>query len=97
MSIPIEIKMIKSEQKEYFLNEGSDPGWYIDQDGDLIFLFDEYSRGNYIAFVIKNSQAACTTFLVHSDEIDDILYSPVEKVVSLNITAKAIPITGFDE
>lgn len=93
MSVPIDIKVVNNLNDPVYLNVNSESGWYIDEDGDLIFVLTEDDRNfgdSFFAFVLKNCNFGVTSFLVRDSDIEDVLYSPVRRVTKMDIDVKAM-------
>lgn len=78
---------MNGENEEFFLDEDSDSGWYIDSDGDLIFVLDGCDReeGDVFAIVINGEGwNPGYAWVVPVDQIDcylgDLRVRPLRKL-----------------
>lgn len=67
---------MNGEDKEFFLDKNSESGWYIDSDGDLIFVVDEdeFESGDVFAIVINGEGwNPGYTWVVPVEEVDEYI------------------------
>lgn len=72
-----------------YLTKNSSAGWYVDDDGDLIYVVDRLSDDrdkDIFAIVVQHDGSS---FTVDVDDIEDVLHEPVRtlKTVDIKYTA----------